>query len=87
MKFHVILLKTKQTKNYHPYQGNVQPAAQVKVSHPLSTSYNPLLRQRKEKKREEAMYNTRKKEQETNEFEDWTILCTGDTGNSDKIDL
>ena len=33
------------------------------------------------------MYNTRKKEQETNEFEDWTILGIGDTGNSDKIDL
>ena len=33
------------------------------------------------------MYNTRKKEQETNEFEDEAILCTGDTGNSDKIDL
>ena len=62
-------------KNYHPYQGSAQPAAQVKVSHPYSTSYKPLLGERKERKGKKLWtLPTRKREQETNEFDTWAIL-------------
>ena len=61
-------------KYYHPYQGSAQPAAQVKVSHPYSTSYKPLLGERKGKGKKLWTLPPRKREQETNEFDNWTIL-------------